>query len=158
MPHRELKQRVSESRAKRVWTLPNRWSSESHQACLNGRVATEVGVANVSCFNRRLNNANAVKRMTDLFAFGEFWRRLSHLGKFNTCQWHSACTKFGHSSTSEATSSITNNFATLSLSQVLTYNKLSTVSPLVGALIYGFSCIRAREAALFFTPVQAMNF
>ena len=36
----------------------------------------------------------------------EFWRRLSHLGKFNTCQWHSACTKFGHS----------NIFITLSLS------------------------------------------
>lgn len=42
--------------------------------------------------------------MTDLLAFSEFWRRLSHLGKFNTCQWHSACTKFGHS----------NIFATLS--------------------------------------------
>ena len=75
--------------------------------------------------HRELNNANAVKRMTDFL---------------------------GHS----------NNFATLSLSlslsQVLTYNKLSTVSPLAGALIYGFSCIRAREAASFFTPVQAMNF
>ena len=64
--------------------------------------------------HRELNNANAVKRMTDFFAFGvidfvaslveEFWRRLSHLGKFNTCQWHSAGTKFGHSK----------NFATLS--------------------------------------------
>ena len=41
--------------------------------------------------------------MAETFAFGvidfvaslveEFWRRLSHLGKFNTCQWHSACTK-----------------------------------------------------------------
>ena len=40
----------------------------------------------------------------------------------------------------------------LSLSQALTYNKISTVSPLAGALIYGFSCIRAREAALFFYP------
>ena len=66
--------------------------------------------------NRRLNNANRAKVMTDSFAFGvidfvaslveEFWLRLSHLGKFNTCQWHSACTKFGHY----------NNFATLSLS------------------------------------------
>lgn len=36
------------------------------------------------------------KIMAETFAFGEFWRRLSHLGKFNTCQWHSACTKFGH--------------------------------------------------------------
>jgi hypothetical protein len=26
--------------------------------------------------------------MAETFAFGEFWRRLSHLGKFNTCQWH----------------------------------------------------------------------
>ena len=66
--------------------------------------------------------------MTDSFAFGvidfvaslaeEFWRCIGHLGKFNTCQWHLACTKFGHS----------NNFATLSLSlslsQVLTYNSL----------------------------------
>ncbi|MBQ9671933.1 MAG: hypothetical protein IJV34_03655, partial [Prevotella sp.] len=77
--------------------------------------------------HRELNNANAVKRMTDFL---------------------------GHSSTSEATSSITNNFATLSLSlsQVLTYNKLSTVSPLAGALIYGFSCNGAREAALFLYP------
>ena len=32
--------------------------------------------------HRELNNANAVKRMTDFVAFGEFWRRLSHLGKF----------------------------------------------------------------------------
>ena len=39
MPRRELKQRVSESRAKRVWTLPS-----------------------VSCFNRRLNNANTAKK------------------------------------------------------------------------------------------------
>ena len=30
-----------------------------------------------------------------LFAFGQFWRRLSHLDKFNTCQWLSACAKFG---------------------------------------------------------------
>ena len=42
-----------------------------------------------------------------------------------------------------------NNFATLSF-QVLTYNRLSTVSPFTGALIYGFLCIRAKEAALFF--------
>ena len=47
-----------------------------------------------------VKNVNIVKRekiMAETFAFGEFWRRLSHLGKFNTCQWHSACTKFGHS-------------------------------------------------------------
>ena len=94
---RELKQRLSESRAKRVWALPNRWSSESHQACLNGRVVTEVGEANVSCFDRRSNIVNAEQKVAQIFAFGEFGRRLSHLGKFNTCQWHSACTKFGHS-------------------------------------------------------------
>ena len=46
------------------------------------------------------------KRDEIIAAFGEFWRCLSHLGKFNTCQWHLACTKFGHS----------NIFATLSLS------------------------------------------
>ena len=80
---RELKQRVSESRAKRVWALPS-----------------------VSCFDRRSNNVNGAKIMAETFAFGEFWRRLSHLDKFNTCQWHSAGTKFGHS----------NIFATLSLS------------------------------------------
>lgn len=76
MHHREnIKQRVSESKAERVWALPNRWSSESHQVCLNGRVVTEVGVANVSCFNRarallacyrrdarRLNNHNTAKK------------------------------------------------------------------------------------------------
>ena len=77
MPHRELKQRVSESRAKRVWTLPNRWSSESHQACLNGRVATEVGVASVSCFNRRLNNANRAKIMADSFGHSNNFATLS---------------------------------------------------------------------------------
>ena len=95
--------RVSECRAKRVFALPNRWSSESHQACLrstsgrllptgrkNGRVVTEVGVANGSCFNRarallacyrkatgrrdsgngdarRLNNANRAKIMAESF-------------------------------------------------------------------------------------------
>ena len=85
--------------------------------------------------------------MAETFAFGEFWRRLSHLDKFNTCQWHSAGTKFGHS----------NIFATLSLSQVLTYNRLYTASPLAGALIYGFPCIPAREAALFFHPHRTNN-
>jgi hypothetical protein len=40
---------------------------------------------------------NGAKIMADILAFGEFWRRLSRLGKFNTCQWHSACKKFGHS-------------------------------------------------------------
>ena len=126
--------------------------------------------------HRELNNANAVKRMTELFAFGEFWRRLSHLSKFNTCQWHSACTKFGHS----------NNFATLSLSLSLSLSL--RYSPTVAhtllrfagtrASIYGFSCNlpsfgaasakanlfalcrvatkldrRSREAALFFVPL-----
>ena len=85
--------------------------------------------------HRELNNANAVKRMTDFVAFGEFWRRLSHLGKFNTCQWHSACTKFGHS----------NNFATLS--QVL--NRQSTT----------FNNIRARACkyTAFFPFHQQQN-
>ena len=106
MPRRELKQRLSESRAKRIFALPNRWSSESHQACLNGRVVTEVGVANVSCFNRarallacyrrdarRLNNHNAAKRITETF---------------------------GHS----------DNLITLSLSQALAYTR-ETITPLI---------------------------
>ena len=46
---------------------------------------------------REINYVNAEQKVAQIFAFGEFWRRLSHLGKFNTCQWHSACTKFGHS-------------------------------------------------------------
>ena len=59
--------------------------------------------------HRELNIANGEKIMAERFAFGEHscvplvaseqsssGRRLSHLGKFNTCQWHSACTKFGH--------------------------------------------------------------
>ena len=121
MPEREnIKQRVSESRAKRVWTLPsgscfdrrsnnvkreqNRRSSESHQACLNGRVATEE--------NRNVN-------MTEF------------LGHFK-------------------------DLITLSPSLSLRYSPTVayTLLRFAGdrALIYGFSCIRAREAALFFIP------
>ena len=74
---------------------------------------------------KRQSRAKREQKMTDFLAFSEFWRRLSHLGKFNTCQWHSACTKFGHSSTSEATLSITNHFITLS--QALTYNSTSFI-------------------------------
>ena len=36
---------------------------------------------------------NAGQKVAQILAFGEFGQRLSHLGKFNTCQWHSACTK-----------------------------------------------------------------
>ena len=110
MPHlRELKQRLSESRVrstfgrlfpkglkKRVWTLPS-------VSCFNRARAL------LACYQRdarRLNNHNTAKRMTTKFAVGEFWRRHSRLDKFNTCQWHSACTKFGHS----------DNLITLSLS------------------------------------------
>ena len=144
---RELKQRLSESRAKRVWALPNRWSSESHQACLNGRVVTEVGEANVSCFDRRSNITNGAKIMAELFAFGEFWRRLSHLGKFNTCQWHSACTKFGHSK----------DLITLSLSLRYSPTVAHTLLRFADtrASIYGFSWSQPREAALFFVPHAA---
>ena len=60
---------------------------------------------------REINYVNAEQKVAQIFAFGEFWRRLSHLGKFNTCQWHSACTKFGHS----------NIFATYLLTYLLTY-------------------------------------
>ena len=58
-----------------------------------------------------VNNVNGAKITAETFAFGEFWRRLSHLGKFNTCQWHSAGTKFGGS----------NIFATYLLTYLLTY-------------------------------------
>jgi hypothetical protein len=54
---------------------------------------------------------NAEQKVARKFAFVEFWRRLGHLGKFNTCQWHSACIKFGHS----------NIFATHSLTHSLTH-------------------------------------
>ena len=91
---------------------------------------------------------NAGQKVAQIFAFGEFWRHLSHLGKFNTCQWHSACTKFGHS----------NNFATLSLSLSLSLRR-SPVTHLLRsagtrALIYGFLCRNAREASLFFVPMR----
>jgi len=64
---------------------------------------------------KRQSRAKREKRMADFLAFGEFWRRLSHLDKFNTCLWHSACTKFGHS----------NDLITLS--QVLTYNSITFI-------------------------------
>ena len=60
---------------------------------------------------RHINFVKREQKMTDFLAFSEFWRRLSHLGKFNTCQWHSACTKFGHS----------NIYATLSHTLSLRY-------------------------------------
>ena len=86
------------------------------------------------------------KIMAETFAFGEFWRRLSHLGKFNTCQWHSACTKFGHSKDLITLS------LSLSLSHALTASH--TLLRFAGdrALIYGFLCRNAREAAVFFVP------
>ena len=100
---------------------------------------------------------NAGQKVAQILAFGEFGQRLSHLGKFNTCQWHSACTKsafgeptharpiaselawrslnrgLGHSWTSQATSSITNNFATLSLSLSLRYSPTIAYTLLRGA-------------------------
>ena len=42
-----------------------------------------------------VNYVNATQFAAQMSAFGEFWRRLSQLDKFNTCHWHSACTKFG---------------------------------------------------------------
>lgn len=47
-----------------------------------------------------------------------------------------------------------NIFVTHTLSQALTYNKISTVSPLAGASIYGFSWNEPREARLFFIPIR----
>ena len=129
--------RVSESRAKRVFALPNRWSSESHQACLrstsgrllptgrkNGRVVTEVGVANGSCFNRaraliayrrdarRLNNANRANRWSSeskaMLASALPSRDGGRLYVKIMAE------TFGHSWTSQATKVESNNFATLS--------------------------------------------
>ena len=78
MHHREnIKQRVSESKAERVWALPNRWSSESHQACLNGRFASEVGVANVSCFDRRSNIVKREQKMTEFLGHSNNFATLS---------------------------------------------------------------------------------
>ena len=66
-----------------------------------------------------INNVKREKRMADSFAFGEFWRRFSPLDRFNTCQWHSACSKFGHS----------NNMTTLSLSGArLPYSSLYLIN------------------------------
>ena len=91
---------------------------------------------------------NAEQKVVQTFAFGEFWRRLSHLGKFNTCQWHSACTKFGHSK----------DLITLSLSLSLRYSPTIAYTLLRGAgtrvKIYGFLCIRAREVGLFFYSLK----
>ena len=107
-----------------------------------------------------VKNVNIVKReqiMAEFPAFGEHscvpsvaseqsssGRRLSHLGKFNTCQWHSACTKFGHSKDLITLS------LSLSLSHALTASH--TLLRFAGdrALIYGFSWNEPREAALFF--------
>ena len=100
---------------------------------------------------RGLNITNAEQKMAELFAFGEFWRRLSHLGKFNTCQWHSACTKFGHSK----------DLITLSLSLSLSLRYSPTIAYTLlrfagdRALIYGFSWNKPREAAVFFVPHAA---
>jgi hypothetical protein len=80
-----------------------------------------------SSFDRRSNYVNATQFAApldlwslategtqEMSAFGEFWRRLSQLDKFNTCHWHSACTKIGG----------LENLITLS--QALAYNRLYT--------------------------------
>jgi len=138
MPRRELKQRLSESRAKRIFALPNRWSSESHQACLNGRVVTEVGVANVSCFNR----ARAL-----LACYRRDARRLNNhnTGKKNGYF-------LGHS----------DNLITLSLSlrrspirETITHLILRAGRP---RLIYGFFWYKPREVGLFFCPRRTTDY
>lgn len=91
-----------------------------------------------------INYVNGQQIVGRMLAFGEFWRRLSQLDKFNTCHWHSACAKFG---------GLENLITLLSLSQALAYN--STISYFARgapASIYGFSCIYAREAAVFLYP------
>ena len=102
-----------------------------HQGFMHLR---EIIINNVKRENRRSSESKAmlasalpsrdggrlyVKRMADSFAFGEFWRRFSPLDRFNTCQWHSACSKFGHS----------NNMTTLSLSGTrLPYSSLYLIN------------------------------
>ena len=77
---------------------------------------------------------------------------ISHLSKFNTCLWHSAYTKFGG----------LENLITLSLSLSLSLSGArldSNTSYFVRgspALIYGFSCVHAREVGLFFCPRQTI--
>ena len=112
-------------------------------------------VKNVNIVLGRAKRQSRAKReqiMTDSFAFGEHscvpsvaseqsssGRRLSHLGKFNTCQWHSACTKsaFGEPTHARPIASKlawrslnrglghSNNFATLSLLPLHPWNKSS---------------------------------
>ena len=58
-----------------------------------------------------INIVNAAKRMAELFAFGE----PTHARPIaSELAWRSLNRDLGHSWTSQATSSITNNFATLS--------------------------------------------
>ena len=68
MPHlSELKQRLSESRAKRVWTLPS-------VSCFNRARAL------LACYQRdarRLNNHNTAKRMTETFGHSDYLITLS---------------------------------------------------------------------------------
>jgi len=118
-----------------------------------------------------INIVKRAKRMAELFAFGEFWRRLSHLGKFNTCQWHSACTKsaFGEPTHARPIASElawrslnrglghSKDLITLSLSGT---NRQSYIIKIAGdrASIYGFLCINARKAAVFFISItQRIN-
>ena len=51
-----------------IWVFSNRWSSESHQARLNGRVAIEVGEASVSIFGEARDTIKWVKNQI-LFEF-----------------------------------------------------------------------------------------
>ena len=60
-------------------TLPNRWSSESHVSLLrHGRVATEVGEANVSRLDRRSSRRRDFDR--EPYTMDEVVRRLSPHG------------------------------------------------------------------------------
>lgn len=81
-------------------------------------------------------------KTAETFAFGEFWRHLSHLSKFNTCQWHSACTNFGGS----------NIFDTLS--QVLTYNSITFIYRPRGRVNIGFFWRNPWEARIVFVLLR----
>ena len=85
-------------------------------------------------------------KTAETFAFGEFWRHLSHLSKFNTCQWHSACTNFGGS----------NIFDTLS--QVLTYNSITFIYRPRGRVNIGFFLEKSMGSPHCFCPIKKLFF
>ena len=64
--------------------LPNRWSSESHQACLNGRVVTEEGEASEVGGESRLVSQNVCKK-----ACSDSW---SGIMPYSSTRWRTSST------------------------------------------------------------------